>query len=169
MSTTLYHITWVTHNSRISNRMASYKIIPGKPVLLDEEAEVAVTGIIAGIVEKADSGVGKNYGYRIYAYNICRDHVHLVIECLGEDLSNIIRLLKGKSAQLYKQYLGIEPEKEFHLWSQKYNKWRIESDGQLCNTIAYVSGNREKHNLPENKGLQPLVRSMFYNSSIHST
>lgn len=102
----------------------------------------------------------------------------MVVESSGKNLPNLIRLLKGKSAQIYKEYLGIEPEKEFHLWAQKYNKWRIESEEQLHNTITYVIGNRKKHNLPENKRLQPLVLSMISHdveyqapdfSSIHST
>lgn len=161
MNPTLYHITWVTHNSRISSRMSGNKIILGKPLLLDEESEVAVTKIIAGIVTESNSGGKWNHFFRIHTYNICRDHVHLIIECPDKNLSNIIRLLKGKSAQLYKEYLGIDPDKEFHLWAQKYNKWRIESDEQLYNTIAYINGNRQKHNLPENKGLQPLVLSII--------
>lgn len=69
MNTYLYHITWVTHNSRISNRMARYKIIPGKPLLLDEESEVAVTGIIADIVSQINSRSNGNSFFRIHAYN----------------------------------------------------------------------------------------------------
>ena len=157
-----YHITWVTHNSRLSRRMIEYHITPGEPVLLDELAEEYITKIIAEIVL---SGATKKEAtapcYCIYAYNICRDHVHMIIGCQRENIFDIIRLLKGKSAQRYKEYLGIDARREFHLWAQKYNKWLIKSEEQFRNTISYVIWNRHKHGLTQNKGLQPLVLSMI--------
>ncbi len=154
VDTTIYHITWVTHNSRISQRMMEYRIVPGEPVLLDENAELVITGIIAGIVSSLTIPCG------IYAYNICKNHLHILIECETKRLPDIVRLIKGKSSQLYKEHLGIEPRRNFHLWAQKYNRWIIQSDDQFNNTVRYIINNRIKHDLPEHKGLQPLVLSM---------
>jgi len=138
--------------------MIEHRITPGEPVILNEQAEIFITKIIAETV----------YGLpnitRVHAYNICKDHVHALIECNSKILSNTIRLLKGKSSQRYKEYLGIDSGKEFHLWAQKYNKWLITSDEQYNNTFAYIIGNRMKHGLPENKWLQPLVLSMIQSS-----
>jgi len=146
----IYHIIWATHNSRVSERMIKYGVWRGDPLLLDSESELFITMTIARIV---------NYkGYRVHAYNICRDHVHLVIECAEKELPGIIRLLKGKSAQRYREYCGIEPHREFHLWTQKYGAEYITSDRYYYNVVRYVVNNREKHGLPEHAGLLVIIR-----------
>ncbi len=147
----MYHVTWVTHNSRVSQRMIDYHIKKEMGIKLDEKSEIKIAKIIAGIIHE------KNY--TVYAYNICRDHVHMLIECEENKVSNIVRQIKGKSSQLYKEYLGKAAPDPFHLWAQKFNKWLVKSDEQLHNTVEYILRNREKHGLPENKGLQPLVPS----------
>ncbi|RKY52396.1 MAG: hypothetical protein DRP89_07750, partial [Candidatus Neomarinimicrobiota bacterium] len=159
----LYHITWVTHNSRVSERMIEYEAIIhlarinkglpaiAEPTVLNENQEVTVTRSIAEIVREDK--------LRILAYNICRDHVHLALVCEERDRDNIVRKLKGKSAQKYKETYKIE--EEFHLWAQKYSWTLIESEEQLENTVNYIKYNRQKHHLPDNKGLQPLVAKML--------
>ena len=145
----LYHIIWATHNSRVSERMIKYGVWPGEPLLLDSESELFLTITIARIV--------KRKGFRVHAYNICRDHV---IESEESELPGIIRLLKGKSAQRYKEYFGIKPHVEFHLWTQKYGREYITSDEHYYNAVQYVVNNREKHGLPENEGLQVIIRQL---------
>ncbi|MGV8059453.1 MAG: transposase [Smithellaceae bacterium] len=147
----IYHVTWVTYNSRVSQRMIEYHIKKDTGIRLDERSEMKITEIIAYIVRE------KNY--TVYAYNICRDHVHMLIECEENKVSNMVRQIKGKSSQLYKEYLGKTAHDSFHLWAQKFNKWLMESDEQLRNTIVYILHNRGKHGLAQNKGLQPLVLS----------
>ena len=110
--------------------MIDYHINKKMGIRLDEEAEGKVTEIIAGIIRE------KNY--IVYAYNICRDHVHMVIECEENKVSNMVRQIKGKSSQLYKEYLGKTAHDQFHLWAQKFNKWLLQSDEQLRNTIEYI-------------------------------
>lgn len=146
-----YHVTWVTHNSRVSERMVTFGVKRGEPVLLDQEQEVELTRHLADIIRKD--------GLQVLAYNICRDHVHLVLVCSQDARDNLVRKLKGKSTQRYKQHHGVtEP---LNLWAQKYHHTRLETDEQLYNTLHYVTHNREKHQLPENKGLQPLVQTML--------
>ncbi len=149
----IYHITWATHNSRVSERMIKYGIWPGEPVLLDSESELFITITIARIVN--------HKGYRVHAYNICRDHVHLIIECAEKELPGIIRLLKGKSAQRYKEYCGFtRGGNPFHLWTQKYGRENITSDEHYYNAVHYVVNNREKHGLPDNEGLRMVIRQL---------
>lgn len=145
----IYHVTWVTHNSRVSQRMTDHQVPQRPGWRLDEKSEIKITEIIAAIICERN--------YRVYAYNICQDHIHMLIRCEDNAVSNMVRLIKGKSAQLYKEYLGKPAQDPFHLWAQKFNKWLVQSDEQLRHTVEYILHNREKHGMPENKGLQPLV------------
>ena len=165
-----YHITWVTHNSRISQRMIEYKIKKGPGIWLDEKEEIKITGFIRDIVKEDD--------LRVLAFNICGDHVHMLLVCAPDELANIVRKLKGKSAQKYKEYLKIGKEETFHLWAQKFSKTIIRPSREgsnlyrsnrsnkglqplvaenfhshLHNAIRYIQKNRGKHNLQSNKGL----------------
>ena len=72
------------------------------------------------------------------AYNICRDHVHLLLVCEKVELPNIIRKLKGKSSQKLKEYHQIDKKEKFTLWAQKYGTKEIESEKQLWSTIEYI-------------------------------
>ncbi|MBC7885622.1 MAG: transposase [Saprospiraceae bacterium] len=136
-----FHMVLTTHNSRISARMMKYKIISENPVELNAAEEILLTKIIADIV--------KEKGYRILAFNICVDHVHLIIVCEFEELTAVLKTIKGKSAYLFNKRMrevnGLKPigeskgdfskgfqpiadttsifnpdEHNGHLWSQKY-------------------------------------------------
>ena len=151
----IYHVTWVTYNSRVSQRMIDYNVKKDTGIRLDDNSEMKITEIIADIIRE------KNY--TVYAYNICRDHVHMLIECEENKVSNMVRQIKGKSSQLYKEYLGKTAHDPFHLWAQKFNKWLVQSDEQLRKTVEYILRNREKHGLARIQGVatpcsnQPLV------------
>ena len=151
----VYHITWVTHNSRVSERMVEFVVKHGEPLLLDDEQEKEITTYILQIT-KEDS-------LRVLAYNICRDHIHMILVCEEQERENIIRKLKGKTAQLYKDNHSIKDE--FHLWAQKYSWTVIKDEEQIFNTNNYIQYNREKHKLLGNKGLQPLVADMLIHFS----
>ncbi len=147
-----HHLTWVTHNSRTSQRMIDNKVKKGDAFLLDNENEVVISKAIAGIVKEDDLNV--------MAYNICTDHVHMLLVCEDKEVPNIVRKLKGKSSQILKEQLQIPKEEQFTLWAQKYSNTHIDNVDQLWNTVEYIKTNREKHELPTNKGLQPLVDSI---------
>lgn len=148
-----FHITWVTHNSRVSERMIQYKVEKWEWVYFDEKQEVLITWYIRDIV--------KEDNLKVLAYNICKDHIHMLLVCEENDLSNIIRKIKWKSSQKYKQYLRIDKDESFSLWAQKYNNSYIETDEKFTEVINYIENNRIKHELPLNKGLQPLVQEML--------
>jgi type II restriction/modification system DNA methylase subunit YeeA/REP element-mobilizing transposase RayT len=144
-----HHITWVTHNSRTSQRMIDHKVKKGDALWLSDEWELNITKTIGEII--------KQDNLNVLAYNICGDHIHLLLVCEDEEVSNIVRKLKGKSSQKLKEYLQIPKEEQFTLWAQKYSNTYIDTEKKLNNTISYIQTNREKHKLPNNKGLQPLV------------
>ena len=160
-----WHVTWVTHDTRTSQRMIKYKVRErradgqmhiDRSVVLEEEDAIKVTEILSKIVVEEK--------LNCLAYNVCHDHIHMLLVCEEEELSNVVRKLKGKSAQKFKEYKGIPKDERFHLWAQKFNKTPIVSNEQIYATINYINHNREKHELPDiNKGLQPLVRKMICN------
>jgi REP element-mobilizing transposase RayT len=146
----VYHVTWVTHSSRVSERMVTYKVKSGEPLQLDDELELEITGYVAQIV--------KENKLQVLAYNICKDHVHMILVCDSSDLNTTVGKLKGKSGFLFKKAHNIIDA--FHLWGQKFHAEEIKSEAQLEKTMNYVRFNREKHGLNVNKGIYPLVTAM---------
>jgi type I restriction-modification system DNA methylase subunit/REP element-mobilizing transposase RayT len=158
----IWHVTWVTHDTRTSARMIKYKVREFKqngeghidrPYYFDEKEAIEITRIISDIIVEDK--------YNCLEYNVCTDHIHMILVCDEEELPNVVRKLKGKSAQKFKEYLGLDKEETFHLWAQKFDRNSISSDAELQNKINYIRTNRAKHELPDiNKGLQPLVEKM---------
>jgi REP element-mobilizing transposase RayT len=146
-----YHVTWSTHNSRVSERMVMYRVRRSEPMVLDDALELEVTGYIARIV--------KENAMKVLAYNICQDHVHMILVCAEDELSKHVSKLKGKSAFLFKKARGITDP--IHLWGQKFHAEEIKSEIQLEKTVNYINSNREKHGLNISKGLKPLVTAMI--------
>ena len=166
----VYHIVWVTHNSRVSSRMIEYEAVIRQrrvnkglqplvePTWLGEEQEFEITEYIAQIVHEDR--------LRVLAYNICGDHIHIIIACPGKEKSNIVRKLKGKTTQRYKQHHNIG--EEFHLWAQKYSWKLIENDHQMNNTVNYIHYNRKKHGLSENRKLESVIAGFVCDGIISS-
>lgn len=145
-----FHITWVTHNSRTSQRMIEYKVKKGEPTILSKEEEVEITSYITQI--------SKEINLKVLAYNICKDHVHILLNCEETKLANIIRILKGKSTQLFKKKHDIT--QDFHLWARKYNCSYIETEEKFYSCIEYIKNNRKKHSLTENELLNTIITKM---------
>jgi REP element-mobilizing transposase RayT len=141
MNEKIFHITWTTYNSRVSERMKLYKVKPKNDwIFLDDIQESKITKILWSIIEELN--------LKVYAYNICKDHIHLLLQCEEEKLSLIVWKLKWKSTKIYKDLYNIEDK--IHLWGQKFNKIKIENKKQFFNAIDYIRNNRIKHWLEEN-------------------
>ena len=148
----LFHITWVTHNSRVSERMKKYFKNKGlQPLVLKVEDEIEITSFISQIVLEDK--------LKIVSYNICADHIHLILFCEEVKRDNIVRKLKGKSTQMYKNKRNID--ESFSLWAQKYNFTIIFNEEQLFNTNEYILHNRLKHKLSNNYDLQKIINQMI--------
>ncbi len=158
-----WHVTWVTHDTRTSERMIRYRVRRpratgelhiDRSIYLDNDDALKVAEILEKIISEDQ--------YNCLEFNICSDHVHIILVCEEEELSNIVRKLKGKSAQLFKEHLGIQKDETFNLWAQKFDRREVDSEKYLKNVEGYIHNNREKHNLPDiHKGLQPLVDRMI--------
>lgn len=159
-------ITRSTHNTRISERMMEFGVQLWEPVLLDEKDEIEITEYIADIVQQHQQGVVTPC-ILILAYNICRDHIHIILQCTESDRDNIVRKLKWKSTQLYKNKHHIK--ETLHLRWQKYNHSEIKDEKYLFNAMEYIKTNREHHDLPISKGLQPLVHTIVCKDYIFDT
>jgi REP element-mobilizing transposase RayT/type I restriction-modification system DNA methylase subunit len=164
-----FHITTATHDSRTSQRMVDYKVRElrdsglnpkAQPIWLEPEDEILITNTIAEIIKEDELNV--------MAYNICGDHIHLLLVCEEEEVTKIVGKIKGKTSRMYHSNKGINPlvqkgeEKSVPLWTQKFGCKEIEDEKQLWNTVEYIQNNRIKHDLPplrdsNNKGINPLV------------
>ncbi|MEX2588723.1 MAG: DNA methyltransferase, partial [Chitinophagales bacterium] len=86
-----FHIVLTTHNSRVSERMRQNNIKAGPPVNLSLGEEIALTEIFREIITENN--------YRCIAYNICKDHVHMVLVCEEEALIGMVQQLKSVSSK----------------------------------------------------------------------
>jgi len=155
----IWHITTATHNSRYSQRMFDNNVKTGDAIWLDNEDEIIITKTIAEIV--------KENNLNVIEYNICGDHMHLLLVCEEEELTNIVGKIKGKTARLRNSNKGINPlvrqdgEKAVSLWTQKFGKSEIKDENYLNNAIEYIRNNRIKHKLPENKEIEKLKKEFL--------
>ncbi|MFO7888785.1 MAG: hypothetical protein R6V04_00440 [bacterium] len=74
-----YHVVWVTHGSRISEKMMEIGVVSPDAVRLDEKSRLIVADAIAEKIKK---------NYRILVVNVPDNHVH----CLLIGRMNIIRI-----------------------------------------------------------------------------
>ena len=157
-----YHITTTIYDSRTSKRMEKYKVRERregstKPhvIYFTPEEDVQMTQIIAD--------VAKEDQLNILAYNICGDHIHLLLVCAIEEIPAIMQKIKGRTSYFYKgHYKGLKPLENKPLWQQKYSPPKeVSSTEQLLNTLKYIQTNRNKHELPPHpKALQNTINAL---------
>jgi type I restriction-modification system DNA methylase subunit/REP element-mobilizing transposase RayT len=103
-----YHITTAIHDSRTSDRMITYNVrekrangaIPEPQVIwLTEEEETLITKTVVEIIEQDNLNV--------LAYNICRDHFHLLLVCEEQERDRIVQKIKAKTARAVNILRGV--------------------------------------------------------------
>jgi len=167
-----YFITWVTHGSRISERMLEYKVPRTEGIFLNLNEEIQITKMISEIIKKDD--------LKVLAFNICGDHVHLLIKIEEEKLIGIVRKLKSISARKFNILQGLtlfenvnkgiyplEKKKrgitQNHLWGQKFHKKNLDNQKQIILAMEYTKNNRKKHQLEESIELQRIIDYFLIN------
>ena len=163
-----------TYNSRTSQRMNKYKVIKGPAIMLSLEEEIALTRIIGSII--------RSKNFHCLVYNICVDHVHMVIVCAYKELSGIILRIKSESSRNFRRHKfskrPLSNQKREHLWSQKFftadlDVWQIATlskqpgmlykEDHLDHTISYITSNRKKHGLRLSNELSEVIQSFLKN------
>ncbi len=166
-----YHIVLTTHNSRTSQRMKTYRVQKGPERRLSLKEEIILTGIISTIIKEND--------YKCLAYNICQDHVHMIIVCQEDALTSIVQKLKSVSSKLFHRHPDVDPTvTKLHsnrLWSQKFfraslNEWTLAKlsnrpgelyqSSYLSNAMAYIENNRSKHQLVKSDILEKIIKGI---------
>lgn len=133
------------------------------PLKRSEEELIATT--VEGLVNE--------FELSIPAFNLCWDHMHLILYCTAEEVPVIMHRIKGRTARECNKLRsstgkfpskGINPlgrsvlkDKSTPFWSQKYHCKPITSDLYLMNAINYIKNNKIKHGLPENKELEKII------------
>jgi REP element-mobilizing transposase RayT len=185
-----YHITTAIHDSRTSDRMRKYKVREKREagtnpypnvIYFTPTEDQLITETIAEVVHENQ--------LHLLAYNICGDHIHLLLVCELEEIPSIMQKIKGRTSYKHGQYnkgtedqtevtthdKGLKPldketvEEKKHqnthkkpFWTQKYSAPKeITTEEQLQNTIKYIKGNRKKHELPpHDRDLQNAIDNM---------
>jgi len=129
-------VTFVTHNARVSARMAAFHVKAGEPVILGPDEQKLIAGIIVEACRK--------HTIPLLAGNVLPDHVHLVVGASSsKELAKDIQIIKGYSARTFVQTRDF-PAGD-HVWAQKFNRRLLPDDTSLAAAIAYVERNHYKH------------------------
>jgi REP element-mobilizing transposase RayT len=130
-----------------------------------DEDEFIITQTIAKIV--------KDDNLNVLAYNICADHIHLLLVCEDEKITRIVQKIKSITSKNCTQTREHAPQDKTRehaplpntkehaplpLWTQKFGCKEVVTQEHLFTAIDYIKHNRDKHNLPpHSKELQLLV------------
>lgn len=82
----------------------------------------------------------EKYNYKLYAYCLMDNHVHLLIGDSEHKISNIIQSI----GITYALYFNKKYERVGHLFQNRYNSKCVENESYLLNVIRYIHRNPEK-------------------------
>lgn len=176
-----YHLVACLHDSRTSQRMIDYKArerrfngtkpLPDVILMTKEEEEIIAETVKGIVLEKK---------LNIVAFNVCRDHIHILIKCNIDDISKIMHQIKGRTARVCNQHRrlvnnGINPieteitpivKKAKPFWTQKFSCTYIKDSQHYWNAINYIQNNRVKHKLPKNPVLENIIAAFVNDGSM---
>lgn len=177
-----FHIVTSINDSRTSKRMIQYHVrerrfngtLPYKfviPITTEEE----------NLIAKTVSEIVKEDNLNISAFNICYDHMHILLVCKHDEIAKIMKKIKGRTARECNKarthsvngISGINSAGNTHsvhgmkvlkdgstpFWAQKYYCKPITTLQQYDNTVNYIKNNRVKHELAENEFLKKTIES----------
>jgi len=149
----IFLITWTTYNTRIP-QVINYHPQKGKSLWLDDHSEILITKLIKEILQENN--------LKCFSYNICKNHLHIVLSCRESQLPFIIRKIKRNSLQKYKFFLGISSQTKINLWDKKYRIFSIRNREELENSVNYVKNSRKRCLLSNNVKLNFIIENMVY-------
>ncbi|BBM82883.1 REP-associated tyrosine transposase [Candidatus Uabimicrobium amorphum] len=90
------------------------------------------------VLEKAR----EKYGFKLHAYCLTRNHVHLLLSTPTEDnLSTLMQYINGQYAKNYNR----RHKRTGHFWGERFYSTIIESETQLLNSIFYIELNMTRN------------------------
>lgn len=96
--------------------------------------------------------------YKIYAYCVMPDHIHLVIQSMGKyDISYIMKMVKGSFARKYNKITS----KSGTVWQERFFDEGMRNDAVLLTKIEYV------HNNPVRAGMVTAPEEYKFSSYGH--
>ena len=103
-----------------------------KDIFIDNEDKEKLIKII--LHKKADET------FKLYAYCIMDNHLHLIVKEQKETISQIIK----KIAISYAYYFNNKYKRVGHLFQDRYKSETIEDEPYLLSVIRYIHNNPEK-------------------------
>lgn len=82
----------------------------------------------------------EEYNYKLICYCLMTNHVHLLIQANGKEVSELIRRLHS----MYSRYFNKKYEYVGHLWQDKYFSELIKDDSQMLVASRYIHLNPVK-------------------------
>jgi REP element-mobilizing transposase RayT len=179
-----FHIVTSINDSRTSKRMIQYHArerrfngtLPYKfviPITTEEE----------NLIAKTVSEIVKEDNLNIAAFNICYDHMHILLVCEHDEIAKIMKKIKGRTARECNKARahsvnGINSTGNTHsvnginsvgklkdgstpFWAQKYYCKPITTLQQYDNTLNYIENNRVKHELEKNEFLKRTIENFI--------
>lgn len=107
----------------------------GENVLSEEIQKNKYLDILALYKEKVD--------FKLYAYCIMSNHIHLLIEVNDTPLSRIMQRIQ----QVYTQWFNREYNRTGHVFQQRYKALLCDKENYLLQLIRYIHNNPVKANL----------------------
>lgn len=131
-----WFVTFVTHNSRVSERMVTFGVETDEPLVFSPDDQLLIAEQIAEACRRHDVPV--------VALNVLPDHVHMVIAAVDEKtLNEVVRKIKGYSSHAFQQARGW-PEGQ-HVWARKFNRKPLPDEKAFHKAINYINKNHYKH------------------------
>lgn len=95
-----FHITTAIHDSRTSERMIMYKARERRFEGTKPNREVfPMTKEEEELIAKTVADIAKEDHLNIAAFNLCRDHMHILLVCEEEEVPKIMHKIKGRTAR----------------------------------------------------------------------
>jgi REP element-mobilizing transposase RayT len=79
----------------------------------------------------------ETYLFKVYAYCLLDTHAHMLIDCVGADISKIMHGIN----QCYAQYFNKKYKRHGHLFQDRFKSKIVYDDISLINMSAYINKN----------------------------
>ena len=135
-------ITWVTHNSRMSERMIKFRVKKDEGYFLEDEDRVLIYDLICEKLE--------DLWIKDFTLNVLSDHVHLVFMVEENDLSKIMKNIKWAVSFKYLKLKWFTKSWDWvqnKLWAKSFSKTYLDTDENYEKAIKYTLTNHKKHEI----------------------